>query len=62
MAVEGLNFDEKVAEVVRNYRVFYDKQGRHFKYRKKNTQAWNEEATEMGMKKVNYGTTGVIVI
>ena len=35
MAVEGLNFDEKVAEVVRNYRVFYYKQGHHFKYRSK---------------------------
>ena len=32
MAVEGLNFDKKVAEVVRNYRVFYDRQGRQVPY------------------------------
>ena len=32
------------------------------KDRKKNTQAWNEEATEMGMKKCNYGTTDLVVI
>lgn len=48
MAVEGLNFDEKVAEVVATKDAISNTD------RKKNTQAWNEEATEMGMKKGNY--------
>lgn len=56
IAVEGLNFDEKVAEVVATKDAISNTD------RKKNTQAWNEEATEMGMKKCNYGTTDLVVI
>ena len=56
MAVEGLNFDEKIAEVVATKDAISNTD------RKKNTQAWNEEATEMGMKKCNYGTTDLVVI
>ena len=52
MAERGcLSFDEKFAEVVRNYRVLYDKECKDFKNKNKNLQAWKKVANEMGMTK-----------
>ncbi|XP_068732649.1 uncharacterized protein [Montipora capricornis] len=52
MAERGsLSFDETFAEVVRNYRVLYDKECKDFKDKNKKLQAWEKVANEMGMTK-----------
>ena len=52
MAERGcLSFDETFAEVVRNYRVLYDKECKDFKDKNKKLQAWQKVANEMGMTK-----------
>lgn len=47
----SLSFDERFAEVVRNYRVLYDKECKDFKDKNKKLQAWETVANAMGMTK-----------
>lgn len=48
MAVSKVSVDEKLAEVVRNFPILYDKESKDFKDKKKKELAWSDVAKEVG--------------
>ena len=48
MAVSKVSGDEKLAEVVRNFPILYNKESKDFKDKKKKDLVWNDIAKEVG--------------
>lgn len=47
---DGMSLDEKLAELVRNYPVLYDKSSPYFKNKQMKNAAWKEIAASLGLK------------